>query len=272
LEYRRSSTSIVANPVLTTTYNVFGITDGCRSNIVTVSVSVNPLPNISVNVALNLACNNSTAILTASGANTYTWNNGIVNGLPFTLNNSTTYTVYGTDLNGCVNSDSVSIVIPQPSVTASSSVVCAGETVTLTVTGANSYVWNTGNASSSILVTPNVTTVYSVVATTSAGCIYSVSITANVDGCNSIEKMTRFELIQPMIFPNPFTDRINITVKAKSHRHQKLKIFDMFGKIVYTTQIEREETEIDLSFLNKGVWFLEIDDSPNTERVKLLKN
>ena len=48
----------------------------------------------------------------ATGANTYEWDNNVVNGLAFVPEVGTTqYTVTGTDINGCINSDEVFISV-----------------------------------------------------------------------------------------------------------------------------------------------------------------
>src|SRR5699024_3186117 len=56
----------------------------------------------------------SSIILTPSGAGingNYQWNNGVQNGQPFQPTSTKTYTVYGTDANGCTNKNSVNIIV-----------------------------------------------------------------------------------------------------------------------------------------------------------------
>jgi len=73
--------------------------------------------------------------------------------------------------------DDLAITIPcslnSPSVTlsASSQTICEGQTVNLTATGADTYLWNTGATGANVSDTPNNSTVYSVVGTNSlSGC------------------------------------------------------------------------------------------------------
>ena len=85
--------------------------NGCISAPAVSSVSVAPLPLVSVVADRHQVCANETVILVASGAVSYTWtslpgNNDTAIGRP-ALN--VTYQVYGTDLNGCRNSGSVSV-------------------------------------------------------------------------------------------------------------------------------------------------------------------
>lgn len=64
---------------------------------------------------------------------------------------------------------------------ASAASICAGQSVTLSVSGANTYTWNTGSNASSIIATPNINVTYSVVGTnTLTGCSSSASLNLNV--------------------------------------------------------------------------------------------
>ena len=92
-----------------------------------------------------------------------TWNNSITDGTPFNQNpGTTTYTVTA-NLDNCIATDQVDVtVIPAPIIDAGPDLfICEGESVTLTATGANTYVWDNG-ISNGIPFTPNQTTVYTV--------------------------------------------------------------------------------------------------------------
>ena len=66
-------------------------------------------------------------------------------------------------------------------VTAIDSVICAGQTTTLTASGATNYVWNTGATTATIIVTPTITTNYIVTSTDSLGCSISDTTTIVVN-------------------------------------------------------------------------------------------
>ena len=93
----------------TITYTVTGTTSGCTSTDQVV-VTVNPLPTVSATTD-TILCEHQSIILVGSGASNYSWNNGITNGVAFTPTATTTYTVTGTDSNGCKNTDDVQITI-----------------------------------------------------------------------------------------------------------------------------------------------------------------
>jgi hypothetical protein len=74
-------------------------------------------------------------------------------------------------------------LITQPvlSVTATSTVICAGATVTLTSSGASTYTWNGTGAATSTVITPQSTAVYTVNGTTSANCQRSGTVEVKVN-------------------------------------------------------------------------------------------
>src|SRR5690606_20650340 len=63
----------------------------------------------------------------------------------------------------------------------SASVICAGGSATLTASGVPNYSWSTGATTSSIVVSPVVTTTYEVVGTSTANCTSTVMLTVNVN-------------------------------------------------------------------------------------------
>src|SRR5690606_320502 len=118
-------------------------------------------------------CTGSTITLSGSGATSYVWNNGVTDGVPFVINGTTTYQVTGTDVNGCQNTDDITVVVnPDAPINAGFDVtICEGESVVLTATGGVSYSWDNGlGAGASHTVSPTVTTTYTVNGTDANGC------------------------------------------------------------------------------------------------------
>ncbi|HEV8081007.1 MAG TPA: T9SS type A sorting domain-containing protein [Chitinophagaceae bacterium] len=97
--------SITITPTATTAYTLTGTDiNGCVGTTVS-TVTLNPLPTLTVSSTAPILCVGQLAVLTASGANTYTWVNlatgPSINVIPST---NTTYTIIGKDANNCVNS------------------------------------------------------------------------------------------------------------------------------------------------------------------------
>jgi hypothetical protein len=160
-------------PFTTTTYTVQG-QNGCGTTNALATISVSALPVVAA-TSSTLVCSGNTATLSGGGATTYTWQPGNINGAnvvvsPFV---NTTYTVTGTTgLCGGINTVAVS-TNPNPTITTTSSnfTLCAGQSSTLTASGALSYTWTPGGVGSSIVVSPLVPTAYNVVGANSFGCL-----------------------------------------------------------------------------------------------------
>lgn len=130
--------------------------NGCTSSD-QVQVIVNALPNVNAGQDQHV-CDNSFVTLNGSGANTYVWNNSIIDGVPFVpVVGVTSYNLVGTDANGCVNSDIVTVtVFALPSVLAGpDQKLCDGESVVLSGSGANAYLW-TGGILNNVSFVPSV--------------------------------------------------------------------------------------------------------------------
>ncbi|MFN5293120.1 MAG: gliding motility-associated C-terminal domain-containing protein, partial [Flavobacteriia bacterium] len=165
------------NPLATTTYT-FTPSSGQCANTAQMTVTVNPLPipTVTANGPLTF-CQGSSVVLTATGGGTYVWNlNGAV--IPNATSSSLTatqagnYTVTVTNANGCSATSSVQVLtvnpLPQPTITASGAVnLCQGQSITLSTGTFDSYLWSSGQISSSITVSTAGT--YSV-NVTSGGC------------------------------------------------------------------------------------------------------
>ncbi len=171
------------SPAATDTYTVTGTdANGCM-NTATTSVTVNPLPTVVANSTAAAVCDGSSVTLTGSGATSYTWTTSVTDGLAFTPAATDTYTVTGTDGNGCVNTATTTVTVNTiPTVTASAdlSTVCAGSNVTLTGGGATSYSWTTG-VTDGVAFAPAATDTYTVTGTDGNGCTNTATTTVTVN-------------------------------------------------------------------------------------------
>jgi hypothetical protein len=94
-----------------------------------------------------MVCTGDQVTLSASGALSYTWDNGVSNNTPFSAPASTTtYTVIGTDANGCSNNDQVTVTVNQPPTVnaGNDTAICLGGNALLngTVSGGQAAIYN----------------------------------------------------------------------------------------------------------------------------------
>lgn len=99
-----TTNSITVSPTANTMYSVTETVGTCSATTSFV-VIVNQLPPVLASPPSGSICNGVTANLTASGALTYTWNPGgqTTTVIAVTPTITTTYTLAGTDINGCTN-------------------------------------------------------------------------------------------------------------------------------------------------------------------------
>ncbi|NBV04494.1 MAG: hypothetical protein EBS08_02355, partial [Cytophagia bacterium] len=184
-----TTANIQVNPTVTTVYSVIVTNSlGC-SDTDYVTVTVNPLPTIAYS-GLTTICEGGNTQITLSGANSYVWSPAL--GVSNTSSSNpvlnpphtTTYTVTGTDSNGCSNSIQITVVVNPPfTVNAGSDVVSCGTPVTLnassTIQGAT-YIWSNAVNTAANTVSPTTTTAYIVTATSPEGCSYSDTVVVYV--------------------------------------------------------------------------------------------
>ncbi|MEY3048998.1 MAG: hypothetical protein RL365_1036, partial [Bacteroidota bacterium] len=172
---------VAFTPNATQTYTVTGTdANGC-TNTAQVQVAVNALPVVSGGQSFAV-CQGTSVILFGSGAQSYTWNNGVVNSTPFVPILTQSYTVVGTDINGCSNTAQVTVTVnPLPIVSGGGNQnVCAGNSVTLSGSGANNYTWN-NNVQNGVAFTPNATQTYTVTGTDANGCTNTAQVQVAVN-------------------------------------------------------------------------------------------
>lgn len=182
------STSSSANPVVTYTAagtysaTLLAASANGTSTATTHTFVVNGLPSVSATSPS--VCPGQNANIVASGATTYTWSTSATTAsITVSPSVTTTYTVSGTDGNGCVNTQTTNVVIATPNVSVNSVTICAGGSATLTANGASTYTWSTSSSGASIVVAPTVATNYTVTGTSAIGCtntaVASVNITSS---------------------------------------------------------------------------------------------
>jgi len=140
---------------------VINQTTGCH--ITTPEITLNfSSPTVVANSTFSNICMGDSIILFGSGAINYTWSNGVTDSLSFSPTVTTTYVVTGTDSAACTDTAQITVTVDTiPSVLANStsSVICNGDAVTLTGSGATNYTWNNG-VTDGLSFSPNITNTY----------------------------------------------------------------------------------------------------------------
>lgn len=169
-------------PNTTTTYTVTGTdANGCV-NTATVTVNVNALPAVTASAMMATICDGGSDTLMASGADTYAWSSGGTAATETVApNTTTTYTVTGTDVNGCVNTATVTVnVNALPTVSLGSDVSqCEGTVILDAQNSGAMFMWNDSTTAQTLTVAASGT--YSVMVTDTNGCMNSDTINVTIN-------------------------------------------------------------------------------------------
>jgi hypothetical protein len=246
--------SMTVSPTSPTMYSVSGSSVGCISTA-SITIGINTTPSVTAISSSTVICSGSTATLSGSGATTYTWNPGLLTGNSIAISPtaSTIYTVSGGNACG-ISSSTINLGVnanPVVNAVTSASIICAGQTSTLTASGASTYTWNTSSNSAAINVTPTTTTNYTVTGTNSNGCLNSTVITQSVTICTGITNNTNNSIVG--IYPNPNNGMFNVEF-SNSNSTSEIVIMNMIGQKVYTQTIVLGTNNINANGLSKGIY------------------
>ena len=185
LSYNNSTHKISGTPTASGNYSVTVTSEnGCQATA-TSAITVNPLPTITLtnNGVIN-GCVGQQVNVAASGANTYSWSDGLGSDATVHPTTSGTYTVTGTNTStNCSNTATATVTInplPNVTLTPSATTVCTPNNITLNVSGdADTYTWSGITASGTS-------------ATLSEVGNYSVTVTGtnNTTGCSKTASQT----------------------------------------------------------------------------------
>ena len=234
------SDGVAFTPNQTTTYYVTGTSaSGCITTD-SVIITVNNIPIISAG-APQTVCIGEQITLQGSGAGpngNYSWSNGIVDGQTFTVNGTVTYTVTGTDANGCSGTATVLVTgLPIPIALFTASPTSGDVPLTVDFTNSSLYatdfVWDFGNgqgANEQDLESQQ--TIYGTLG------VYTVWLVASNGFCADSSSAQITVTANPWIFvPNVFTpnaDGSNETwmVQTKNMASIDLIILNRWGNVM----------------------------------------
>lgn len=169
-------------PASTQMITVFG-TDGLGC-VNSDSVLVTLFPAAVVNAGADISvCDGASVTITGSGVANYSWDNGLLDGQTFTPPvGVVTYTVTGTDVNGCIDNDQMLLTVwANPVVSAGNNqIICEGDSTVLSGSGAVSYVWNNGVINNDYFI-PLVNNNYTVTGTDINGCINTDTMAITIE-------------------------------------------------------------------------------------------
>jgi Secretion system C-terminal sorting domain len=170
-ESGESTTSIIVSPTVSTTYKGWCTTVDGDYNSAEFEVSVNSASAVSVSpVNPSIVAGESVSLTASNCTGSVTWSNGQTgNSISVSPITTTSYTASCVQTAGCNSSASTTVTVSTlnaPTITATPTTICLGESSTLSASGCSGTVtWSTGQTGSSITVSPTATANYTATCT-----------------------------------------------------------------------------------------------------------
>lgn len=244
--------------------------NGCK-NSDAINVIVYPVPFLNLGADTGI-CSNTSYFLDAGGNDlSYIWNSGdTTQSIP--VPSAGIYSVTVTDSNQCSNTDAINIQIYQAPVInlGNDTTIHINQSLTLGPFGSYNYLWSTGANVPSITIDSSSFTTDSLVVwvnvTNYYNCFASDTIVIHLDPTLSIPVLTNENLFK--IFPDPFNDNINVECNKEI---MQVMIFDLSGKCLYSSNVNKNTININTEFLNEGTYLLKLISFDSIIRQKIIK-
>lgn len=256
-----TGSSVSVTPTASTVYVVTGTSASSCVNTATSAVTVTSAPFISVSSVS--VCAGSTASLSASGVNTYTWNTGASTpGLSVSPSATTVYTVSG-NLSGCsvIASQTATVTVnpvPLVSLSAAASDVCVTNgTILLSGSPAGGTYSGTavsGNSFNPALAGAGVFTL-NYLYTTTEGCSATAAKTVTVELCTGIASLSSEAVA---VYPVPAGNELNIRLSSDMLSSASIELYDARGRLVISQQARELITNLPVQSLAPGIYNLRV--------------
>ena len=247
-------------------------------HVISPVITIASLPNDTI-------CTGNAITLTASGANTYSWSGGIINGVPFNPTLSNTYTVLATDINNCTNSATQSITVkpiitPTISITPSITQGATGDPITYTATtnvpSPYSIDWyrNLSLSNTSIINTWNTTIVtgtndiYAVIKSPT-NCLSPDSAKSSALTILNVTGVSTFFPQGFSIYPNPTSNQLIIEGLLKN---DKISLYNYLGQLIFSELNSDSKLKvIPVSNYSTGIYIIQFERNKMNWRVQFEK-
>jgi hypothetical protein len=258
-----SATTIATSPAHQVNYGG-GVCDGFLVKLSDCTQPNSP-GNITSSSSLTICAGNSTTLSASVASGIIKWYNAPSNGaLLGTGINYATLPLFATSAyyaeaftcGPSISRTQITVTVsPNPTINiASSGTVCIGESTTLTATGCTSYSWSQGPTTSSVLVSPTITTTYSVSGTDANSCFNSTTVTINAISCVGIGENVINDLFS--LYPNPTSSIIHLQFEKEAPTFVEIR--NVLGQLLFVKEAKEKLIEIDLKGYQSGFYFVTV--------------
>jgi hypothetical protein len=215
---------------------------GCQA-IDSLLLTINPLPIIDAGPDQQI-CFGEEAIIYGTGGIFMYWNNGVADSIPFIPFTTTSYILTGASPEGCLSTDTVTVFVNEST------------SSTLNISAIDSYTLNgqTYTTSGS----------YTQVLTNAAGCDSLLTINLTLDFTGIEENVN----LNWKLYPNPASDYTTLAIKG-ALMGSAIVLYDAFGREMLRSEINTQETIIDLQHVPSGIYLLKV--GAETRRLEVVR-
>ncbi len=260
----------VVTPTATSVYGIVGTANGCTGQTSNATVVVNAIPVMSA--ANGTVCLGDNFTITPIGADSYTYSSGSAAVSPTA---TSAYTVSGESAAGCDATDIVvNVTVNNPPAlnpVATSTSICVGESVTITVGAANAYVWTNSNSNnpttttlSSNVVSPSLPTSYTISGVSNEGCTSTAAIAIKVSACTGLDENAAEQI---SLWPNPNNGAFTLHLNDKA----AVTIVNQLGQLVYTANANAGDNAIAIDNFANGIYYVTVLNGQFTQTIKIVK-
>ncbi len=240
----------------------------------TTGFNIFPLPNVNAGADFHI-CKGQGIVLNATGAGSFSWDNGAGDTASVMVNPSvtTTYEVIGINANGCSNFDSVTVYVD----------TIATPVIMILLNDSlfnSSYVEGNQWYKDYLPLQDEIdqtfkpyeygTGIYFTIVTTNAGCVSDTSEKLNYVAQN-IDFNKNYNL---KVYPNPSTGLVSIQLDEVNNEIFEVRVYNTLGELVLekTEQADSKIKGINLSPFINGIYIIEISSNDSIKRGILIKN
>lgn len=265
----KAGANFIVTPTTTTEYTLHAEDFNFCTATFVYTLVVTPSPTLVATASSSMLCKGDSVELSVSGALTYTWLPAGLNTASITVSPTaaTVYTVIGEDAT-CPGLDTVSVGV-YPTMTVNiqlnKNTICLNESAILTASGGTSYVWQNQGISvttATVIVTPTLTTTYSVLVTSVNNCTETAVRTLSVSQCTGISELEN--ALSLSVYPNPNNGAFTIA----SSGNQDIRLVNYSGQVIRQFRLNEQNThQVTVSDLSEGIYFI-ITDSADSQAVR----
>jgi hypothetical protein len=138
--------------------------------------------------------------------------------------------------------------------------ICQGQTTTLTASGASTYSWSSGDSTASAILSPSNSTSYTITGTDST-CNSQAIVTVSVSLCTSVTEIQKTGRID--VYPNPSAGSFTVRL-MNSEVHPELELINSSGQYVWKQVLDRKEIVVKTNSLAKGLYYYSVKENGTT--------